>query len=343
MATSYTTRNGRTAKRGLFSEGIWLCDCDPRLPADKFQTKKGTKNHGRWFYTCQKPQNKRCGFFLWTDEAKIREEAAVLSNTRSEPNAPVTPKTPQKQTSIAEIPTPQTKTGYAQIQHADNADQTKTPGHFELEESFDWSSSDDEELLKAEQEALQKTPFDTPRKTPRTDELTSPGKRALSRPPAQVVRRDETWPLSDDVFTTPSTSHKSHGTGLLSPSNTPASRPIQSGAEPPEAEPSSLATDVLSILRSSDSQISSWVEAQLVDLLNKYDLRTQGIIKGRDITRLAVQAKDRKIAELQARISALEAEKETNRRVISHLKVDIATSPKRAKGRGMPPPRRSEV
>ncbi|ETI26474.1 hypothetical protein G647_03251 [Cladophialophora carrionii CBS 160.54] len=343
MATSYTTRNGRTAKRGLFSEGVWLCDCEPRLPADKFQTKQGTKNHGRWFYTCQKPQNKRCGFFLWTDEAKIREEAAVLSNTRSEPNAPVTPKTPQKQTSIAEFPTPQTKTNYAQTKPAERADQIGISGHFEPEESFEWSSSDDEELLKAEQEALQITPFDKPRKTPRTDGLTSPGKRTLSGSPARAVRSDEIWPLSDDVFTTPSTSQKSYGPGLLSPSNTPASRLIQSGTGPSEAEPSSLAAEALSILRSSDAQISSWVEAQLVDLLNKYDLRTQGIIKGRDITRLAVQTKDRKIAEMQARISALEAEKETNRRVISHLKMDIATSPKRGKGRGMLPARRSEV
>jgi hypothetical protein len=29
-------------------EGVWHCDCDPRLPADKFQTKNGGKNHGRW-------------------------------------------------------------------------------------------------------------------------------------------------------------------------------------------------------------------------------------------------------------------------------------------------------
>ncbi|KIW64976.1 hypothetical protein PV04_07270 [Phialophora macrospora] len=343
MATSYTTRNGRTAKRGLFADGVWLCDCEPRLPADKFQTKKGTKNHGRWFYTCQKPQHKRCGFFLWTDQAKIREEAAVLSNTHSEPNVPITPKTPQKQTSIAAFPTPQTKPSYVQPQPAEAPVQTRNPRYFEPEESFEWSSSDDEELLNAEQEALQKAPFDTPRKAPRTDIFTSPGKGTLARSLAPSVKGDDLRPLSDDVFTTPSTSHRFNGSGLLSPSNTSASGPMQSGTGPPEAEPSSLASQALRILRSSDSQVSSLVENELVDLLNKYDLRTQGIIKGRDITRLAVQAKDKKIAELQARISALEAEKETNRRVISHLKMDIATSPKRGKGRSMPPARRSEV
>src|SRR5882757_9592918 len=48
MASAYTTRNGRTSKRGVFIEGVWHCDCEPRLPADKFQTKNGGKNHGRW-------------------------------------------------------------------------------------------------------------------------------------------------------------------------------------------------------------------------------------------------------------------------------------------------------
>ncbi len=54
MANSYHTRNGRTSKRGLFLDGVWHCDCEPRLPADKFQTKNGGKNHGRW---CEFTQN----------------------------------------------------------------------------------------------------------------------------------------------------------------------------------------------------------------------------------------------------------------------------------------------
>ena len=34
--------------KGLFADGIWQCNCDPRLPAQHFQTKNGGKNHGRW-------------------------------------------------------------------------------------------------------------------------------------------------------------------------------------------------------------------------------------------------------------------------------------------------------
>ncbi len=130
---------------------------------------------------------------------------------------------------------------------------------------------------------------------------------------------------------------------MLSPDDTPAHGPSQTGAGQPGAEPSVLAAEALSILRSSNPKLNPMVENELVELLNMHDLRTKGIIKGRDITRLAIQAKDKKIGELQVRISTLEAEKEMNRNVISHLKMDIATSPKKGKDKQMPPARRSEV
>ncbi|KAI1844285.1 hypothetical protein JX266_009576 [Neoarthrinium moseri] len=77
---------------GLFTNGQWYCNCQPRLPAIQFQVKKKTKNKGRWFYTCQvdktkgktgEPQN--CGFFLWAENARLREEGAVLGNSTTEP------------------------------------------------------------------------------------------------------------------------------------------------------------------------------------------------------------------------------------------------------------------
>lgn len=34
--------------KGLFSDGIWKCNCNPRQPAQRFQTKNGGKNHGLW-------------------------------------------------------------------------------------------------------------------------------------------------------------------------------------------------------------------------------------------------------------------------------------------------------
>jgi len=40
--------------QGAFLNGIWHCECEPRLPAEHFQTKNGGQNHGRWCtsYSC---------------------------------------------------------------------------------------------------------------------------------------------------------------------------------------------------------------------------------------------------------------------------------------------------
>lgn len=95
-----------------------------------------------------------------------------------------------------------------------------------------------------------------------------------------------------------------------------------------------MAVDVLRILEGV--KLSNEMEQKLVELLNKHDLRTQGIAKGRDVTRLALGSKERKIAELEARIAGLEGERETNKAVIAHLKRDIVqTSPSKSrKSRG---------
>ena len=285
------------------------------MPADKFQTKNGGKNHGRWFYTCQSPQHKRCGFFLWADDAKVREEGAILSNSRSEPGAPMQPpQTPKKEqrTTLLQPVTPQSRPKLMSVEETavpdrrspDRKSPTKPPtGNQEQKEDYEWSSSDDDDLASA------LDTFETPRKTPRTGSITSPGKRNFSAVDG-----------SDDVFTTPSTTRQA---GLLSPSATP----VYPKLPPTQHEDSSLTSSALRIL--GPANISSAVEKDLTDLFSKYELRAQGISKGRDIARLALQSKDKKIVELQSRIGALETERETMRNVISLLKSDMATSPKK--------------
>ncbi|KAF1348479.1 hypothetical protein BDV97DRAFT_353686 [Delphinella strobiligena] len=84
---SNNRRQQDPTKRGLFADGIWLCNCTPRLPAEHFKVKKEGPNKGRYFYTCQNSEGRRCDFFLWDEDAKPREEAAVLSGKRDEPRA----------------------------------------------------------------------------------------------------------------------------------------------------------------------------------------------------------------------------------------------------------------
>jgi len=165
----------------------------------------------------------------------------------------------------------------------------------------------------------------------RTNIFNSPGKRSHT----EMVNSTSTWPpmttlsASDDVFTTPHTPHKPGG--LLSPTKTPThGRSLVDYPSTPPDDPSTIASEVLKVLE--PVHLPSNVEAQLIDVLNRYDLRNQGIAKGREMARLAIQKKEKKIGELQARITGLEGEQETSKIVIAHLKHDIALSP--VKGRG---------
>lgn len=167
--------------KGLFIDGVWHCDCTPRIPADHFQTKNGGKNHGRWctladlrkfwkltftVYTCQRPQHKRCKFYLWDDEATRREKIAVLNNTRSEPRTP-------SKTVSAQLASPQSLR-----QASPNVPEIK-------DEDFSWSSEDDEEFVKAEADFAPETPS----KAAKVDYFSSPTKRKRSV-------------IDDDVFIT---------------------------------------------------------------------------------------------------------------------------------------------
>ena len=46
----------------------------------------------------------------------------------------------------------------------------------------------------------------------------------------------------------------------------------------------------------------------------------QGVVRGRDITRLGLRAKEAKVVELQARVAALEAEREVDWGIIRRLR-----------------------
>ena len=164
----------------------------------------------------------------------------------------------------------------------------------------------------------------TPRKALKTDIVASPGKRRHGEMESGLAT-----PASDDVFTTPSTGLQGKtlfSAGLISPVETPTFNRFK---DIPLCGDSELTTGVLAALAcvAVDSETRDAVKF----VCNQHALRTQGIAKGRDISRLAIKTKDGKIAELQARIAALEAERETNRAVIRHLRRDMEMARNRPK------------
>lgn len=328
MSNQWTTKSGMTSKRGLFGNGMWHCDCEPRLPAEKFQVKNGGKNHGRWFYTCQKPQLKRCPFFLWSDDAKVREEGAILSNSRNEPR---TPYTPMRQLRL-QSGTPRSRTQSEQKSKAQRIIEAEQP-----EDEFEWDSDIDEVAAQVAEQVEQEL---SPRKTARTNTQTSPGKR-IRREMEDISQATidqqpdgcdtDSWPeRQKDTILTPSTTSEIDVTNLLTPNTTSDARRtlfITSNQKPRCERPGPLAIAVLSLLSPVAVHISGDLEAQLVGLLNQYALKARGIERGRDVVRAALQTKERKTAELSARIVALENECENYKTVIASLRSELAGKP----------------
>jgi hypothetical protein len=193
------------------------------------------------------------------------------------------------------------------------------------ESDFDWSASNDKALVEVAHTTAMALP-ETPRKTPRTSHFTSPGKR--NHPEIwEGSSNSATLGPNEDVFNTPRSSQDA--SGLPSPVVSPM-RGKPQGIVP---APANLAAVALRILQGSN--LSHEIEQELIDLLNKHDLRMQGIAKGRDITRTALGNKEKRIVQLEARIAGLEAERETSNTIIAHLKRDMTqTSSSRSRKRG---------
>ena len=314
------------------------------------------KSANKEFYavhTCQKPQPQRCDFFLWHDDAKLREEAALLNNSRTEPS--YLPQTPSK-SSPNGLVTPQTSsrfkngspepvTTYMPSKISNNAPSwsargngtqaSTTQGSDTEEEFYDWPPSDDDELSKHADQASSEHPMpppETPRKAIKADLFSTPGKRMYDEMAANHGNALMVAPFKpahgremDDVFTTPAAGTNGKGlfaSGTLpSPAETPTPIRYKDFSKTQESE---LASEVIGALQDHNSSVTPEAQEALRSICNKHVLYTRGIMKGRDVSRAMVKSKDERTTELQREVESLKAERETNRAVIRHLRRDIA-------------------
>ena len=173
-------------------------------------------------------------------------------------------------------------------------------------------------------------PLETPNKAPKRDALSTPGKRHFSEMRNGSEYGNPTPSTAgDDVFVTSAAVSACNGLfpsahGMPSPADTPTPRRftdlLQAGQD------SELTMKVFRVLKDSGVIVNSDVKAELKGICDKYALSTRGITKGRDISRATVQAKNEEILELQETITALQAERETSRAVIRHLRRDMEMS-----------------
>lgn len=359
-------RNGGHSNRikGLFADGIWHCNCTPRLPAEHFKVKKEGKNQGRWFYTCQNQEPKRCDFFLWDEDAKPREEAAVLGNSRTEPGGRNVPgdaqegwnagrgqgtlagkglfagagqqQVRQRDVDETESPTPSPPPPYSLPQKAPASSGAKRNARDagmdeEDDEFFPWplTGQEEQDLARAADAAAPETPHKAQKTGVYATPATTGSKRRL--PWMEQPVTPATAKPASDYFQTPSRTPaarpssantsletpKAPATLVTAPSPSPPSRHKDALSNPADSA-SSLTGEALAAL--SSTTVPGDVLSNLRSILSKHDLKTQGISRGRDISRLAVKAREAKIAEMQKKIESLQADMELDRGVIRQLR-----------------------
>lgn len=351
----------RTAK-GLFADNVWHCDCKPRLPAERFQVKKEGKNKGKWFYTCQQESDKRCGFFIFADEAQRREASALLNNSRTELRHENTPRTGSSR-SVTMTPGSDRRidAAYAADDSTESEPEpspsrrkadsrqigTKRTAHmagFDQDEQFggDFNAAETEALVTRAESLQPETPVKGMRETAYATPATTAKKRKLPWSPASEApvpaqpalkfrvdelltpaktphSKDKTIEEASTPVRAPVGANELAGAGATSPmaAATTPDRPLP--AEPGRRSPPQRYYDALADPDDSNSPLVASVFAELSSLhipaeaaekvrsiLSQHELKTQGIQKGRDITRLALQSKTETVTTMQRRIQSLE-------------------------------------
>ncbi|BCR91345.1 uncharacterized protein ACHE_70188A [Aspergillus chevalieri] len=348
---------------GLFINGTWCCNCPNRPPAIKLQTKNNGVNHGRWFWTCQQPQqnaNQRCNFFLWANDAEVREKIVVLSNSKSETETSTTeagmngPTTPSKRSRMSfgdkgdngnGLLTPQTERKirdfFTPVSGTRSARMTMIG-----EDDTELFNNDDDDIgtgkgmsfmdrLKQVQSG--NAGEESPRKALRTATTTSPGRRKISdivdnerlqtqqglfgtpsQPqisPAQAQSFSPTQPLtqrSPSFSWTPNRAPPSSAEICTTPTPTKYKNVLTSSPSSSQTaqQRSDLANQAIFLLESQYVIIPHSTQEDLVELLNKFDLRMKGISRGRDISREVLKKKEEEIMRLNERLKNLERQRE---------------------------------
>lgn len=251
----------------------------------------------------------------------------MANNTRTEPSH-TAPKTPSKR--AAPPPPPYT---------TDEA----TGGPSKKRSLISTVDSDDQYGLWAHDEAFDDeldhvvTQVETPRKAARTSELTTPSTRRVL-----PWNTDKTTASNSSGLQTPQTSRTAQAdpfssrlrSSLLTPArSTDAERQTAKSSSSPFETPipnrfkdvggDDLVHDVLDLLRDANVRLSSTTEVDLKTTLSRHTKASEGLRRGRDVTRATIKARDAKIAELRYRITTLEAELEAERVIVKHLQWQI--------------------
>ncbi|KAL1651365.1 hypothetical protein SLS58_000705 [Diplodia intermedia] len=308
--------------RGRFEHNTWYCDCregekNLLLPAERFRVKKEGPNKGRWFYVCQrKPgDERRCGFFLWEEDAKARMEGAVLAAGRSEEEGQPQ-RGPQKQLAggggdvggVSGLGVGKAAGGGGAATTGGAAAKRKWQEEVDGEASTTEDEDDEDEYGWGKDVGV--------------EDAIGRAVDAVSTPSRKVLKRNEgATPGGCGAMVMTPVSQRGNGGAKATPKSVriSATTPPTGGGGGDDDAGDALVPDVLEVLNENGVNLDKETCEALQKVLKSHTLRTQGLARGRDISRLAVRERNAKIGELQARVTALEAELETQKAVIANL------------------------
>ncbi|KAK8197174.1 hypothetical protein HDK77DRAFT_8537 [Phyllosticta capitalensis] len=292
----------RGKAQGSFYHDTWYCACSPKLPAKHLQSKTA-RNPGRWFYICpQQRDEEQCGFFLWEDEAAAAAAATRGPDAerrlggRQESMTPPRRQAMGEQDEIPRSPPPVYQSQATPTPSAKRKFQQEADGDLDDDLGFELDASEAEQLL----ERATMAPF-TPRKAPKASTGATP---ATSRQTPQLLNT----PVSVSKTVTPSSSEP-FWTARGSPATGSGDRDVGE----------TLVAEVMGLLRDRHVDAGKETLEALQSVLRKHVLRAQGMARGREIARLALNEKMALVTELQARIQTLEAELETRKAIMDKI------------------------
>ncbi|KAF4825826.1 hypothetical protein CGCSCA5_v000053 [Colletotrichum siamense] len=314
---------------GLYLEGNWYCNCEPRMQAKYLQTKKQGKNHGRYFWTCE---SRGCNFFLWDDDAKNRAEGNTLTlppMPEDEPtkngaamSAPAPVPAP-----AATLPTPTTATP-RQRSMGDYLTQQKeaeTPSRTAKRKRVLFEFSDDDEEddfglgdMSSDEERQMNEAMERSAKKLRDTAPVTPSSRRMAE--SEV---DTPGTVSRTLF--PDAKRRNTGTGSFSAASTASSMTANPSMSPPASQTQEEQLDptdeVMALLRGQ--KVDEATMGEVRGVLRRYAMKAKGIARGRDSVRTALKTKDEKIAGLQERVASLEDRNRAQREEIADFKASI--------------------
>lgn len=361
--------------------------------------KKAGPNKGRWFYTCQRPRDVQCRFFLFEDQAQAREKEALLrpgpilddvvgggssqqgtprselaSTAVTEPifsqSSSVFALPPRRQRIFRGVPrspddTPRcddvvgeydsdaatdcdaasqatmarTSPGHRAPRRAaappkrkhlaaENGDEGAGSGR-RREETGALDERNADEVMLGTSDRGQPRQSHQLHKSERSrpnDEPKTPGERAMRASFSDSLQGPASSKTRASATSEPAAKRFKTAGGAAITTLTP-SRAGSAALEAGSASQDGLEADaevtvaVLGLLRGE--QVQAHVRRAVRETLNLHALKVRGLERARDLLREAVKSRDRKIAELQARVVKLENERLAERERLKKAASDL--------------------